>query len=143
MSDPFVNHPVFQALDQGTMKALDRVGAGIDNIIMSIGEKLDHCTAAVRGMGKGAVCDVGSNSLTAGLDKAPSLTPSNSPSLQSQGQSPKIEKSMVPERVQAQVREAGSSSGMKCEHVSMEHCGQFAPAVTPTIGAGRSQSMSI
>jgi hypothetical protein len=135
--DPFIANPVnTSVLDQKFRQALDGLDAGLNNVIMSLGSKLDGLTSEVRGMGKGSIADLGGKSLAGGLDSAPPLVAGNTPSIQEKGEAPKIEKSVMPEKVIAQAQSIGSSSGMKVEHVAAADIGNFCPACTPTTGVG-------
>ncbi len=138
------NPPATPLLDKVGGAALKSFDDMINGIIERAGGALDAATAEVRGMGKSAIVDVGGKGLSGDPSSAPPLSSGKSENLQAKGQSLQLEKSMVPERVQEQVRAAGSSANsMKVTEVAAADIGTFAPAATPTMGAGKSQSMSI
>ncbi len=137
------NPPATPLLDKAAAAFGQGLDAMINGMIEKVGGALDAATSEVRGMGKSAIVDVGGKGLSGDIASAPALSPGKGENLQGKGQSLQLEKSMVPERVQEQVRAAGSSNSMKVTEVAAADIGTFAPAATPTMDAGKSQSISI
>ncbi len=137
------NPPATPLLDQVGSAALKSFDDMCNNIVHGIGDKIGKCQAAIQeGLGKGAVFNVKDKGFGSGLEGAPPTTPVRS-SEKSEGQAQAIAKSMVPEKVIHQAQAVGSANSMKVTEVAAADIGTFAPAATPTMGAGRSQSMSI
>lgn len=120
-------------------KTMEVCGQGLDylindRIIGGLGRCMDTFTSELRNMEKAPLVNVGGNSLGGDMGNGPSISPSNTPSLQAKGESPKIEKSVMPEKVISQAQSIGSSSGMKFEHVAEANLCSFASPSTPACG---------
>jgi hypothetical protein len=127
-------------LDRATAAAGKSFDDMINNLIYEAADKyIGQPINAVKELGKGSVMELSSNKLDASAHSAPNLTPTSTPDISQKGNSTEVAKSMVPEKVIAQAQSIGNAGGLAVEHVAEANMGTFAPAYTPSMGAGRSQ----